>query len=51
VLAEDEEVIIKMRLMRREIPHGQARRKRKNLNGTKRAVFAWDELVVFSHDY
>src|SRR5713226_524170 len=49
VLAKDEEVIIKMRLMRRKIPRRQARRKGNNLYSAMGAVFVRDDFVVLNH--
>src|SRR5260370_33706459 len=49
VLTKDKQVIVEMRLVRRKIPHGQARRKRNNVDGAIEAVFARNQYVVLGH--
>src|ERR1700676_2533384 len=49
MLAKDEQVVVKMRLARREIPSREARGRGNQLNGAVRPVFPRNEFVFVRH--
>ena len=49
MLAQDQQVVVKMRLARREIPSREAGGGGNQFNGAVGAVFPGNEFVVFSH--
>ena len=49
MLAQNQEVIVKMRLARREIPSRETGGRRNQLDNAVGAVIPWNEFVVFCH--